>query len=377
MRRELRTLEQDLAQTWDTERCRRCGCFRSLLTALTSDPRIVGQERASCPERHKGGQKTRPPEADKLLPHEIIERYLDEMEPVAYDCLGCEPCLAADAANRFWEGRAPTATPEESASRSPVSESWPPVPGSYAVYDRAGQIAICTLSSDRLFKSSRLALPGVAIVGPLATENIGIEKLVQNTVSNPNLRFLIICGREPEGHLSGATLVSLWQNGVDEEGRVIGDKVGGQPRLSNLQPQQIQRFREQVQIVNLMNSEDVELIATQVEGCEPARPFEGEALETTPRRVPAHRTRKLALDTAGYFIIIPDKSSRMIVCEHYTNEGRLTHTIEGERAGDICDTCVELGLVSKLDHATYLGRELMRAELALSLGLEYGQDAAR
>jgi tetrahydromethanopterin S-methyltransferase subunit A len=382
MHPDMTALERDLADIWDTEKCRRCGCFRSLLTALASDPRIVGQERASSPqpveERAEDESPTLHSYGDgALLPHERIERYLDEMEAIAYDCLGCDPCIAAQAADRFWQGKPPSLMPEEPARRPAAGESWPPVPGSYIVHDRAGQVAICTLSSSRLVKSPHLALRGVAIVGPLVTENIGIEKLVKNIVSNSNLRFLIICGRESEGHLSGATLVSLCQNGVDESGRVVGDKVGREAHLKNLQPQEIQRFRDQVQIVNLIGYDDVELIATQVEGCEPAEPFAAEALETASARIPARKMKKLMFDPAGYFLIIPDRHSRMIVCEHYASDGRLIHTIEGERASDICDTCVELGLVSKLDHAAYLGRELMRAELALSLGLDYDQDAAR
>ncbi|MCX9025622.1 MAG: DUF4346 domain-containing protein, partial [Candidatus Methanoperedens sp.] len=43
-------------------------------------------------------------------------------------------------------------------------------------------------------------------------------------------------------------------------------------------------------------------------------------------------------------------------------------------AKDVLETIVRLGLVSRLDHAGYLGRELMKAELALKFKRSYSQD---
>ncbi len=57
-----------------------------------------------------------------------------------------------------------------------------------------------------------------------------------------------------------------------------------------------------------------------------------------------------------------------IVCEHESV------TIVGRSAKEILDTVVRLDLVSRLDHAGYLGRELMKAEIALKLGKNYVQD---
>lgn len=65
----------------------------------------------------------------------------------------------------------------------------------------------------------------------------------------------------------------------------------------------------------------------------------------------------------------------MLVCEHYTKEGVLDETIRGTRAEDVAYTAIKHGLLSRLDHAAYLGRELARAETALKLGQPYTQDA--
>lgn len=48
--------------------------------------------------------------------------------------------------------------------------------------------------------------------------------------------------------------------------------------------------------------------------------------------------------------------------------------ITGATAKEVLDTIVRLGLVSRLDHAAYLGRELMKAELALKFKRSYSQD---
>jgi len=57
-----------------------------------------------------------------------------------------------------------------------------------------------------------------------------------------------------------------------------------------------------------------------------------------------------------------------IVCEHEEV------TIVGRTAKEIIDTIIALNLVSRLDHAAYLGRELMKAEIALKIGKNYMQD---
>jgi dihydropteroate synthase-like protein len=48
--------------------------------------------------------------------------------------------------------------------------------------------------------------------------------------------------------------------------------------------------------------------------------------------------------------------------------------ITGTTAREVLDTIIGSGLVSRLDHAAYLGRELMKAELALKFNRSYSQD---
>ena len=90
----------------------------------------------------------------------------------------------------------------------------------------------------------------VAIYGPLKTENIGVEKIVANVISNPNIRFLVICGEDIRGHRSGGSLIALNKNGIDKQHR-IKDAPGAIPYIENLSEEAIDRFQSQIEIVDL------------------------------------------------------------------------------------------------------------------------------
>ena len=81
-------------------------------------------------------------------------------------------------------------------------------------------------------------------------------------------------------------------------------------------------------------------------------------------------------DPAGYFVIFLDRARKLLSLEHYENSGLLTTIIEAKSAAEIYMTAIDRALVSQLDHAAYLGRELARAEDALRSGAPYVQDAA-
>jgi tetrahydromethanopterin S-methyltransferase subunit A len=96
----------------------------------------------------------------------------------------------------------------------------------------------------------------VAIYGRLKTENIGIEKIIANTISNPSLRFLLLCGDDIRGHCSGASLLALHQNGIDQNHRII-DAPGAIPYIENLKEEAIKRFQQQLEVINLIGENDV------------------------------------------------------------------------------------------------------------------------
>lgn len=117
---------------------------------------------------------------------------------------------------------------------------------------------------------------GAALAGTLQTANIGLEKLIANVVANPNIRYLILCGREVEGHKCGDALIALIKNGVDAKRIIIGT-TAPTAYLFNIPLRVIERFRKQITLINLLNVIDSETVSKAVWSCyqeEPTRYME-------------------------------------------------------------------------------------------------------
>ena len=109
--------------------------------------------------------------------------------------------------------------------------------------------------------------------------------------------------------------------------------------------------------------------------------------------------RNIVLDPSGYFIIKIDQRNKRIVVEHFLNnidskgialdphtnkpiqcdkqnKRQYNKIFEGNTAKEIGILITEKNnnLISKLDHALYLGRELQKAEECLLKDQEYIQD---
>ncbi len=82
------------------------------------------------------------------------------------------------------------------------------------------------------------------------------------------------------------------------------------------------------------------------------------------------------IDTMGMFKIALDRKNDTIVASLYTDAemAKPTKIIKGKTAEAIYAKIVQLGLVTRLDHAAYLGSELEKAEIAIKTGKEYIQD---
>jgi len=110
--------------------------------------------------------------------------------------------------------------------------------------------------------------------------------------------------------------------------------------------------------------------------------------------------RHIDLDPNGYFIIYIDRNEQLIYAKHFTNviddrglavdpetgqvipaRGKVerihTTVFSGRTAKELCVKIFEETQpcpLTLLDHAAYLGREFVRAEIALVTGQEYIQD---
>jgi dihydropteroate synthase-like protein len=81
-------------------------------------------------------------------------------------------------------------------------------------------------------------------------------------------------------------------------------------------------------------------------------------------------------DARGLFKIAADRLNDVVVAMHFSaaQTEKPTVIIKGKTAENIYAKIVEMGLVTRLEHAAYLGSELAKAEIALRTGKEYIQD---
>ncbi|MEM6427355.1 MAG: DUF4346 domain-containing protein [Cyanobacteria bacterium P01_H01_bin.119] len=130
----------------------------------------------------------------------------------------------------------------------------------------------------------------------------------------------------------------------------------------------------------------------------PAAPPGAEALAALDNRL---SKRFINLDPAGYFLIYLDRDRQLICAKHFTNvindkglacdpetgkplptRGKSvrshTQVYTGRTAKELCMAVFEDSNnpcpITYLDHAAYLGREFLRAEIALINGSDYVQD---
>ena len=127
-------------------------------------------------------------------------------------------------------------------------------------------IAICTLSSIDLLKeisNSVDIMNRILIVGRLLSENEGIDTIIKFVLDHTELHHIIICGKEVKGHQAGQALISLYRNGMNNDGRIIGAK-GPYPLLRSSQ-KDIEEFRKQIiRVSDLREIDDIKKIKNSI-----------------------------------------------------------------------------------------------------------------
>ena len=353
----VKRIEQALCAATAAKKCHPCGCFQDAVTTL-------GQCALATP-------------LAKTL--QCAEATFEQR---SYDCLGCKECWPADGLNAAAEVVELPTSVRCSTGAAEHRDGWPPLPGDYRALRFSAPVAVCTLHTHGLVDElSRIAPDGLSIVGSLQTENLGIERIVQNVVANPHIRVLLLCGEDTAGrvgHLPGQSLMALVQSGTDDDGRIVGAE-GKRPVLRNVQSEVIEHFRRQVVVVDVRGLVDAASIADRVTRA--AATAKG-PMEESPRPMPrvrvltAEQPDRLILDPKGYVVVIPDRRRQLLVAEHYDSRGVLGTVVEGADPVGVMATLLQHGLVTRADHAAYVSRELTLARSALDEGTPYVQDRA-
>lgn len=255
-------------------------------------------------------------------------------------------------------------------------KNWPPVEGRYVSGNKKSPIAVCTNAT---VEGVKVDMKKVAIVGKCVTENIGVEKIIQNIVANPHIRYLLLCGKPSKGHFVAQAIESLIKNGVDKEKRIIGAK-GNMPYLKNIDGELIERFRKQITPVNIIGETDSQKIEAVIDKIleKGAEEFKGEAIKIEKvEEIEARPCPDWIPDPKGFFVVLIDREKNKLLVEHY-QDNKLKDKIVGDSAEDICKIIANLDLIGdfeqKLEHSMYLARELQKAEIALRHNSDYEQD---
>ena len=196
---------------------------------------------------------------------------------------------------------------------------YPPEDGRYVRGNDASPVAVAIIlnhDADKIPPEIEILVrtgieSGAALSGTIQTENIGFEKVVCNIVANPNIRYIIIGGPESEGHLTGEALKALIQNGVDEKMR-IRDTSAPHPFLYNLPMEFIDRFQNQLSVIDLQFEGNPELIRKAVWSCyqENAVEFRGYSL-FDPGAIPEQPlSGKITMKITNPWIEQPDEKER-------------------------------------------------------------------
>ncbi|MCE8428024.1 MAG: tetrahydromethanopterin S-methyltransferase subunit A [Candidatus Methanoperedens sp.] len=146
------------------------------------------------------------------------------------------------------------------ANKVKPAAGWPVVKGEYESGNPENPVAVTTCGSH--LKGAAQIAAGACITGPHKTENLGIEKIVANIISNPNIRFLLVTGSEVKGHISGEAIVKIHKNGI-KDNRIVG-ATGAIPYIENLPDDAIKRFQAQIEVVEMIGTEDENAINTKI-----------------------------------------------------------------------------------------------------------------
>ncbi|VAX29441.1 hypothetical protein MNBD_IGNAVI01-167 [hydrothermal vent metagenome] len=365
----LEEIAEDLTRISQIKKCSFCGCFADTLKEFAEITKENGKPGLS--------------ERANVLRNEVLKNK-------KYDCIGCNPCYPADISNLLFEMDNAPKEKEEKSSCGCSSEcaaedsvEWPVEKGEYLVGNKKSSVAITTLTDTILPQEIFDKLKErIAIVGYCETENIGIEKIIKNIITNSAIRYLILCGNDSGngkmGHLSGQAILSLHKNGISEKRKIIGAN-GKRPFLKNVTLEQINLFRSQVEIVNLIGTtslDEIKNVAAVYQTKNKPAFSDNTVSVSTNEIITARNPERLVLDKKGFFVIITRKDENKIYVEYYANDGTLLETVEGNDAASIYYTIIEKGFVSKLDHAAYLGKELTKAEYFLKYDIPFIQDKA-
>jgi tetrahydromethanopterin S-methyltransferase subunit A len=259
------------------------------------------------------------------------------------------------------------------------ADQWPFLGGRYRVFDVTAPVVVVGANAEALAEDlAALATPGICMVATQCRSAGDIEKLIRNIAANMAIQNVIVIGAETDKTAALTALLALLgaDTQPDAQAQAIARKV-----TSRLDDVDLSALGRQVRAISMPGTAETDRVIARIselasEANRPNTGFRAPAQEDENgiERVITARNIEYEMqpDKAGsFFVCIKNKK---IVVEQYTAKNDLLRIIEGHTARDLCITLIRNGWVSRLDHAAWLGRELLRAELSMQTGEQFVPD---
>ncbi len=150
------------------------------------------------------------------------------------------------------------------------------------VKDPKNPVGVAIMWTERQVVANLLAAENYCAIGNLYS-SAGISAMIRNVYANPHVRKIVLWGADLSR--SGQALLSLMQNGVDENFFIIGDEKGGQIE-KEIGKDAVDLFRKSVDVINLRGKSPDELRKTVAKfSSEKPVPF------TEPKKFPTSRPK--------------------------------------------------------------------------------------
>lgn len=167
----------------------------------------------------------------------------------------------------------------------------------------------------------------------------------------------------------------LWKKDSEDKAVLLGGKFDPKTRRFELviEESRLNDYKESALIcpAYVIDVVDAET-GKSVLNINPTKP--GDKVEVPVLRAHYDSRKEWKMDPKGFFTIKPYPDEQMIRVRYYGEDHALKLSIEGANAEEIYVTLVREKLVSTLEHAAYVGCELMKAEIAMKKNLPYVQD---
>jgi thymidylate synthase len=139
-----------------------------------------------------------------------------------------------------------------------------------AVADVAGgDVAVCGLFTDPDQVHSQLGEERISFVAPYRSRS-DLDWILRGLHLHPNIRHLVVCGDDPRA--TGEALIALWEEGLDENGRLPGSRGRLSPEMDG---ESVDAIRHDVEIWD-WRARSLAEVASGIPGL-PKRPPEREA----------------------------------------------------------------------------------------------------